>query len=244
MTDNQQPEVDFQTSKAILRLLVGLTLEGTDELSRRLREWESQLMQKSETVLSPSTDSGDMSEGDRLYYALIGMAFTMRQRAEDNVADWFSLFGRATQYMSDAADTLARNPLLRPFVKPIRDRADALGQQMQNEIERWIEIGKAEEQHSRALARVAVPEIVEDVLQIMAENPELQALIQRQSVGLAEEVVDSVREVTVTADAVLEGLVRKLLNRKPRQQLPAQDIRLLTEPHPNGHKGPHNDDRA
>lgn len=244
MTDNQQPEADFETSKALLRLLVGLTLEGTDELSRRLRDWEAQVALKSASASSPDTTSGDMSEGDRLYYALIGMAFAVRQRAEDNVADWFTLSGRAMQHMIDAADTLARNPLLRPFVKPVRDQAEALGQQLQGEVERWIEIGQAEEQRSRAVARVAVPEIVEEVLQELAKNPELQALIQQQSVGLAEEVVDSVREVTVTADAVLEGIVRKVLNRTPRQQLPMRDTHLLPEPKPNGHQESHSDDHA
>lgn len=241
MTNDQQPSTpppgtDFETSKAMLRLLVGLALEGTDELSRRLRAWEAEVVQKK--VTPPPTDPGShtMSDADRLFYALIGMTFAIRQRAARDMAGWLLSPGRVIQQMSDNVDKLSQNPLLRPFIKPVKDQADALGQQMQDEVERWIALGQAEERHSRAVARVAVPELIDEVLEILAENPELRALIQQQSVGLAGEVVDSMREVTVTADAVVEGIVRKMLRRAPRKQLPVRDTHLLPEPDPNGRK--------
>lgn len=235
---------DFAASKAILRLLVGLTLEGTDELSRRLREWEDRITQEAAPTPPDGSDAETLTDGDRLYYALIGMAFAARQRVENDLMGWLVSPSRAMQGMIDAADQIAQNPLLRPLVKPLKEQAEQLSTQMHGEIERWIAIGQAEEQRSRAIARTAVPEIVDEVLESLADNPELQDLIQQQSVGLAGEVVDSVREVTVTADAVMEGIVRRLLRRRPRNQLPAPDKRLLPEPSQNGHKGPYNDDHA
>lgn len=53
------------------------------------------------------------------------------------------------------------------------------------------------------------------------ENPEaVQDLIQGQSLGLAEEVMDQVRERTVTADSLLETMVRAILRRTPRENIP------------------------
>ncbi len=53
------------------------------------------------------------------------------------------------------------------------------------------------------------------------ENPEaVQELIQGQSLGLAGEVMDQVRERTVTADSLLEAMVRAVLRRTPRENMP------------------------
>ena len=53
------------------------------------------------------------------------------------------------------------------------------------------------------------------------ENPaEVQDLIQGQTLGLAGEVMDEVRERTVTADSLLEMIARSLLRKTPRQDLP------------------------
>lgn len=244
-SDSEQ-EIDFNTGQAVLRLIVGLTLEGTDELSRRLREWETRITQEHEPPSSSSTgtQSKSLSEGERLYYALIGMSFAARQRVERDMTEWLSSPGRVMQGLIDLTNDLSENPLLRPLVQPIKEQAEAVSQHVHDEIERWVAIGQAEEQRSRAVARIAVPEVIDEVLEMLADNPELQDLIQQQSVGLAGEVVDSVREVTVTADSVVEAIARRILGRKPRRQLPPPDNRLLADSSQNGHKEPDRDDSA
>jgi hypothetical protein len=53
------------------------------------------------------------------------------------------------------------------------------------------------------------------------EHPEaVQELVRGQSMGLAEEVANSVRQRTVSADTLLEKFVRTLLRRRPRRDLP------------------------
>jgi hypothetical protein len=55
----------------------------------------------------------------------------------------------------------------------------------------------------------------------LQENPEaVQELVRGQSAGLAEEVANSVRQRTVSADILLERFVRTLLRRRPRRDLP------------------------
>lgn len=55
----------------------------------------------------------------------------------------------------------------------------------------------------------------------LQENPQaVQALVRGQSVGLAEEVANSVRQRAVSADILVERIVRTMLRRKPRRELP------------------------
>jgi hypothetical protein len=66
----------------------------------------------------------------------------------------------------------------------------------------------------------------------LRENSEaIRELVQSQSVGLATEVADSVRERTVTADTLLERFVRSVLRRRPREDLdgPPPEVRARAE---------------
>jgi hypothetical protein len=65
--------------------------------------------------------------------------------------------------------------------------------------------------------------LIDEVMDYVAENPELDRLIAelvgQKSAGLATVVVDNTRSLTATADDVTEGLLRRLLRRKPRRAL-------------------------
>lgn len=62
----------------------------------------------------------------------------------------------------------------------------------------------------------------DNYINYLNDNPEaVQQLVAGQSVGMATEVMDEVRGRTVTADSVVEMLVRNILRRKPREQLEA-----------------------
>jgi hypothetical protein len=52
----------------------------------------------------------------------------------------------------------------------------------------------------------------------------VQTLLQGQSLSLAAQVRDEVRERTVTADDVVDMLVRRLLRLKPREELPPPPV--------------------
>ncbi len=55
----------------------------------------------------------------------------------------------------------------------------------------------------------------------------VQTLIQGQSLGLAGQVMDGVRERTVTADTVAEMVARRLLRRAPRSELPKPSHEIM-----------------
>ena len=66
------------------------------------------------------------------------------------------------------------------------------------------------------------------VISAVAENPELlefvQHLLSQQGRGMASSVVDNTRSVTLTADDAADGLLRRLLRRTPRGELPPSPV--------------------
>ena len=87
------------------------------------------------------------------------------------------------------------------------------------EVNRWVETGKAEEAQSRVLVEHAFYETIDFWIQYFADNQEVVDLVTSQSVSFAEEVVEEVRERTVSADNLLEGLLRYAMKRTPREEL-------------------------
>ena len=53
-----------------------------------------------------------------------------------------------------------------------------------------------------------------------AHPEQVQNLVQGQTIGMTTEIMNEVRERAVTADSVVEMLVRRVLGRKQREQLP------------------------
>ena len=62
----------------------------------------------------------------------------------------------------------------------------------------------------------------DDYITYLNAHPEqVQNLVQGQTIGMTTEIMNEVRERAVTADSVVEMLVRRVLGRKQRDQLPA-----------------------
>jgi hypothetical protein len=100
--------------------------------------------------------------------------------------------------------------------------------QWRSEAAEIIKEGEMEEQKGRALASGALADLITEIMDEVAKNPELQEFVQdvvgQQGVGMATSVVDNARSVTLTADDAAEGLLRWLLRRTPRRELPSSPI--------------------
>lgn len=65
-----------------------------------------------------------------------------------------------------------------------------------------------------------VQQLGDEYIAYLNKNPEqVQRLIQGQSLGMTEELLEEVRERSVSTDSALETVVRSLLGRKPREEL-------------------------
>lgn len=215
---------EFDALRALTSLLVGGAIEGSNELLERLRKYEAELAQEAAenadedgeaTAATPPPDTTQ----DILRYMLVGMAFDTQR----SVGRGLSLAGRFAESYLTMAQQVARPVTHNRLTNPIQRRIDRLAARGQERVESWIKTGRDAEPHSRALARRTYTSIVDEFISLLAENPEVQDLVTKQSLSLAGEVRDEVRERTVTADNVVENLVRRILRREPRESLPEPD---------------------
>ncbi len=208
--DTQPDDNRFDAAAALLRLLVGGALLGADELRIRLGRWQeatrTPASTQAMTTMAPRTTS------DSLRYALVGMLFETETRMRRRFSTLLSRLAHASQeaglfYANVTAD-MRRTPL-----DPLRIRLDEMLYRATATVDRWTDRGWIEEQHSRRMAREAAAGVIDELLDYMAQNPEVRQLIEEQGMSMAETAVDEVRERTATADMWIERIARGLLHR-------------------------------
>jgi hypothetical protein len=126
----------------------------------------------------------------------------------------------AVRWTVRTLDRLTDNPVGRPVRRPIARRARRWEQQ----LALLIQEGEIEEETSKVLASESIGLIIDQVVDLVAENPELDRLlaelVSQKSVGYATVMADNTRTLTATADDITDALLRKLLRRKPLRELP------------------------
>lgn len=224
--DAESPtDAEFDAYLAVVKLLIGGTIEGAAELTRRLEKWEAELQSAED-----APGAGEIhTTGDAARYMLVGMALSTAdglRRQAIKAVQASDVFWRMT---GSAAQPLVDNRLTGIVARPIDRAFDRLVTRGQKRVSDWVELGRAQEPGARQLARKSYLGVVDEFISHLAENEELADLVQEQSVGLASEAVDEFRTRTVSADAIAENFVRRILRRPPRQELPQppEDVRLV-----------------
>ena len=222
-----QTPSETDSLRSVTRLLVGGLVIGIDELISRLSRWEGETTRQAAAASRKSSQEIPLpppvpeeiteSNAQTIRYALVGLAF----EAQDAIKESAKALSKAEKALYRRA-----NPIIKPIassrmLSPARKRFDYLANRGQQQVDRWISIGRQEETHSKSLTLVAINESVDDVIDDLADNPEIQQLIQAQTTSLVEEILEEVRERTVSTDIILEGITRSILHKKPRYQLPA-----------------------
>jgi hypothetical protein len=187
-------------------------------LLRRLQTWEAEAAQALAEAQGGAPEDGNQSSQAR--YALIGLIFEL----QEDFARSLSLIGRLESLISARVSPWLKPLQTSALLAPSRRRLRRLVARGEMEVSRWARGGRYEEARSQAVAARAFDDVVDAFMEYMATNPELQELVQAQSSGLANEVVEEVRERTVSADAFLEGLARSILRRAPRSEMPEPPI--------------------
>lgn len=268
----------FDAYRSIVRLLIGLALVGGDDLTRRLRAWETARVPE---PLELSGEAETASASDLARRALIGMIFEAAETSRQLVWGAAGLSASFAGALWSAFRPVADSFVFRPLWAPIR----AAVTRGESRFERYSRIGRDEEQRSRRLAGEVTGLIIEDAVNYIGDNPGVRALVdaqverllprlvadaaiqtlireqagayigylatrpesldplvrevgdryiaylnehpeavqnlvQGQAVGMATEIRDDVRTITVTGDTFLETLARALLRRTPREELP------------------------
>jgi hypothetical protein len=219
------PVPAFDALVSTTRLVVGLALIGGDELLTRLQAIEQMVAAAppdpqlaAEQIRQTPTGQ---SIPDDIRYALIGLAFEVQDQIRVGVPRWLAAADQIINGVSQPAQTLlGRLPVIGPLSKSIGLQYDALQKRGEDRLKRWIAIGQREEARSRVVADQVFNRIVDDFIDYLGDKPEVQELIAGQTTGLAGEVLNEVRERTVSGDSFLEGIVRAVLRKAPRAELP------------------------
>ncbi len=223
----------FGSLRSITRLMIGSVGLGIDEFQRHLSSWDEEYqysklqndsnnynpssIEKNElvTVIPYEEIESDQPSND-FRFTIIGLLF----ETQDKLHSRLQTVSRAGRLINDVTA-----PIVRPFTRswlipPLRRRYNALVERGEDEFNRWTSLGRSEYIRSRAMAQTAVESTYQETVETLANDPEIQELIQTQGIGLAGEVVDELRERSVSADNFLDGFVRALLRRTPRAELP------------------------
>jgi len=204
---------EFDALDALTHLLVGGAIEGADELKYRLREWQ----EMAQTDLKKRKGLPNHSERDLLRFALVGFIFESQGRARKGVSALGKLSNQAINSLGDAAPPELGESRL---VRSVKRRFNALVARGEADMDRWARRGAIEEPLGRQMVREAAGDSIGDFIEHLADNEELQELVQKQSIGLAGEMVNETRRYTITADALAERVVRAILRRPQREELP------------------------
>lgn len=216
---------EFDAYLAVVKLLIGGTIEGAAELIKRLEKWETELQ-----AADDAPRAGEInSNGDVARYLLVGMALSTSdglRRQAIKAVQASDVFWRLT---GSAAQPLVNNRLTGIVAGPIDRAVNRLVTRGQKRVTDWVELGRTHEPGARQLARKSYLGIVDEFISHLAENEELADLVQEQGMSLASEAVDEFRTRSVSADAIAENIVRRILRRPPHRELPQppEDVRLI-----------------
>ena len=210
-----EPLLGAEDDRALMRFVVGLLLLGNDELDVGLR-----------AARGPGAAPPPQEEtlGDLFRYLTLGLlARGQRQASKSLRTTYYASLGTAS-WTASQLDRWTDNRFARPLRRPVEKRLRSLSEQ----VAEIIQEGKREEEQSRVYAAKGTGAIVDDVVDQLAGSEEVDRLIQelvsQKSVSFTSSLVDNIRALAVTADYLLEGMVRKLVRRKPRRELPPSPL--------------------
>ena len=217
---------------SILRLVYGGVALGLEELFVRLRVWDDESphqqlpkTQEDRNLLSvqPHDDQPvDQTTPSTIRHALFGLAVEL----QDRLRTTRRRYTRAERDLLQTTRTLTRPILSSRLLTPAQKQFTRFVARGQSEVDRLASIGKREEERSKSLARTAYQTGLDEVIGDLAENPEVQQLVQTQASGLVAEIVEEIRERSVSGDLLLEGITRYLLGKKPRAEMPPPPLEV------------------
>jgi uncharacterized RDD family membrane protein YckC len=159
---------------------------------------------------------------DRTRLAAMGAAMLASARAVE-----------ATRFVLRAGDravNAARWPLDHIFLfSPLRHGIDRLAEAGNQQIDRWAEVGKTLDTGSRAVAEVSLGRAAQDSVGLMTVEPHVQVLIQEiiaaQGTSITQELIDELREHSVSLDMRVDKIWANLRGR-PKPEIETPDFAL------------------
>jgi hypothetical protein len=218
--------------RSATRLAIGGLFIGYDAVTRRISEWE----QKAYTSAIGSFPTGkaiarshvtkiEATDESRLQHMLVGCIF----KAEEQIEAYLNTAERATRLVGKFANFTVGQLYRSHWLSPLRRNVDRLTERGQKVVDEWARLGQIESHRSRELIKAALEEQIDSTIDHLTSNEKVQELVQSQSAGLVDELIEETRERTVSADDFLEAIVRSLFRRPPRWELPEPPHEIIAQ---------------
>lgn len=211
--------------RSLTRLAVGGLLLASDNLQRQMRIWEqetTQIVPEQSDASEETTNKGRAAQSlspsleDIGRYALIGLIFETQNR----IAAAHQGVQQADQTLGKLVAPLIETVQNTPALTPVREQFETMMARGEAEVYRWVTLGRTEEEYSREYVQTAFQISVETSIHEVVQHPEVHELVQQQSAGLVNEIVEEVRERAVSIDTFSEQLIRRWFGLTPRDELP------------------------
>lgn len=206
---NDEADLVLENLKLLVRLFIGASAEVVDELVCRVQERQTVIKQDptSKMTIIPY----DETDFDRLRYLFLGLLF----EAPDRIVNRISTARKKARKAANLIDRMFSPLTNNFFMRSVRQRHEARVAKVEAIFNRLIDTGRFEETAGRRLARDTFDAAVDEFYAYLAQNPELRQILQRQSAGLTDEVVDQLRDRAATADKLVDRLAGAILRRSP-----------------------------
>ncbi|HET6444409.1 MAG TPA: RDD family protein [candidate division Zixibacteria bacterium] len=222
------------------RVSLGSALLAMDALNERLElveDAEDQAVQEPRNLDSVLVPEGEWEErfgqapGLAARHLALGVAIDTRTKV-----------GKGLGFLNSVGNTTVRaldfvfEPITSSrFFRPVKKRFYSSVNRGQNQVNYWMNIGRAEEVRSRHMAETALTNVVDESMDELVDNLRVQEFVQEmlaaQSLGMIDEAIEEIRERAVSSDAFFEIPFRRLFRRGPRRSIPGPDFdRRLVRP--------------
>lgn len=229
----------FTTIRSLTRLTIGGISLGIDVLSNRLERWENTIEENGnehdifelelttyldDELNGMETDNANIeivnpsdtvivyheTTDDLVKYTVLGLIFTWNDLLENT-------FQKLDKITRDVSNTITYRLEKYDWFGPLNKKYNKLVLRGSKVLYPIKERGENEYKRSRLLAYEALNDTYQDMLNSLSESEEVQDLIQDHSVGLATEVVEEVRERSVSADNLLDALAQRIFRLKDKK---------------------------
>jgi len=195
--------------KAVLRVAVGSTLNGSDLLMARVRRIQD-MQQPGKSATIP-IDENETSQ-DRLRYLLLGSLFEV----PDVLQRWSASTGKTSSKIFNLFSRLT-SPLTESWLfSPVKDRYDQAAARGEKVVDRLIMKGRVEEYNSRQLLQQkAINDLVNEFVEYLVIKIKVQEIIQQQGTAMAGDVAGEFQEQSANVDELLEDKLKSIFRRNP-----------------------------
>ena len=219
-----QAERDVENLRLLIRFLLGGLLMSSGSFMQMVRD-KQQEIEAEQGLPTHDSSAEDESLRDLFRYLSIGLLVQGTEGVTRFVESGFRLSLDATRQLIAGVDRATDNWLARPLRRAMTSRL----QRLEHKAELTIDKGRVEEQMAKLLAGETVDELTDQVIDAVAESPELTdmiiSIVGQQGKGMVGVAGDNARSLSVIADSATERFIRRLLKRKSRQELPPSPMR-------------------